>query len=46
MKELKKPSMLKKGDKVALDSLSSGGAGDKEKLWRYYQGKERLGQIF
>ena len=46
MKTLKKPSMLKRGDKVALVSLSWGGAGDADILWRYNQGKERLEQIF
>lgn len=41
-----KPSKLKKGDKVATISLSWGGAGDEEILWRYNQGKERLENIF
>lgn len=41
-----KPQKLIKGDKVATVSLSWGGAGDKDILWRYYQGKERLEQVF
>ena len=46
MKELKKPHKLQIGDKVALVSLSWGGAGDKGILWRYEQGKERLEKVF
>lgn len=46
MRELNKPSRLRIGDKVALVSLSWGGAGDQEILWRYQQGKERLEQVF
>jgi muramoyltetrapeptide carboxypeptidase LdcA involved in peptidoglycan recycling len=46
MKTLKKPKKLKRGDKVALVSLSWGGAGDADILWRYKQGKERLEQVF
>lgn len=46
MKKLKKPEVLKEGDKVALVSLSWGGAGDEEILWRYKQGKERLEKVF
>lgn len=46
MKKLKKPKRLKPGDKVALVSLSWGGAGDKDIQWRYKQGKERLQQVF
>jgi len=46
MKKLKKPNMLKTGDKVALVSLSWGGAGDLDIQWRYKQGKQRLEQIF
>src|SRR5665647_1540636 len=41
-----KPKKLNKGDKVATVSLSWGGAGDNEILWRYYQGKERLANVF
>lgn len=40
--ELIKPCHLKRGDKVATVSLSWGGAGDKEILWRYYQGKKKI----
>ncbi len=46
MKELKKPQKLRPGDKVATVSLSWGGAGDQQILWRYQQGKERLEQVF
>lgn len=46
MKELKKPHKLQIGDKVALVSLSWGGAGDEDILWRYKQGKERLEKLF
>ncbi|MGL5347522.1 MAG: S66 family peptidase [Peptostreptococcaceae bacterium] len=44
--ELIKPKHLKRGDKVATVSLSWGGAGDEEILWRYYQGKKRLEEEF
>lgn len=43
---LLKPNQLKKGDKVATVSLSWGGAGDEEILWRYQQGKARLETVF
>lgn len=43
---LTKPSHLKRGDKIATVSLSWGGAGNKEILWRYYQGKKRLEEEF
>lgn len=46
MKKLKKPNKLNRGDKVALVSLSWGGAGDTDILWRYKQGKDRLEKIF
>lgn len=46
MKILKKPKKLNIGDKVALVSLSWGGAGDDNLLWRYKQGKDRLEQVF
>jgi Uncharacterized proteins, homologs of microcin C7 resistance protein MccF len=46
MKPLIKPPKLKKGDTVATVSLSWGGAGEEDFLWRYRQGKERLEQIF
>lgn len=42
MKQLIKPRVLKPGDKVATISLSWGGAGDPDFLWRYLQGKSRL----
>lgn len=43
---LQKPPRLQKGDRVATVSLSWGGAGDPEILWRYQQGKERLEKQF
>ncbi len=44
--ELIRPEKLKIGDKVATVSLSWGGAGDKNILWRYKVGKERLEKLF
>lgn len=41
-----KPSALKRGDKIATVSLSWGGAGDKDILWRYKQGKKRIEDEF
>ena len=41
-----KPKHLSKGDKVATVSPSWGGAGDKDLLWRYQLGKQRLEQQF
>lgn len=41
-----KPESLKRGDKVATVSLSWGGAGDSDILWRYNQGKKRLEEDF
>jgi muramoyltetrapeptide carboxypeptidase LdcA involved in peptidoglycan recycling len=41
-----KPNKLNKGDTIATVSLSWGGAGDEEILWRYNQGKERLETLF
>lgn len=41
-----KPEKLKKGDKIAIVSLSSGIAGDKEYYYRYVLGKERLEKEF
>lgn len=46
MVKLIKPKMLKRGDKVATVSLSWGGAGDKDIIWRYNQGKKRLEEEF
>lgn len=42
MLNLIKPSKLNRGDKVATVSLSWGGAGDNDIIWRYEQGKKRL----
>lgn len=41
-----KPNQLKKGDKVAIVSLSWGGLGDKELIHKYYIAKERLERDF
>lgn len=41
-----KPYKLKKGDKVAIVSLSSGMLGDDEFLYKYQLGKQRLEEIF
>jgi muramoyltetrapeptide carboxypeptidase LdcA involved in peptidoglycan recycling len=46
MKKLVKPQKLIKGDTVATVSLSWGGAGDQDLLWRYNLGKQRLTQQF
>lgn len=43
---LKKPVHLAFGDKVATVSLSWGGAGDRDVLYRYHVGKERLEKQF
>ncbi|MGL4338059.1 MAG: LD-carboxypeptidase, partial [Turicibacter sp.] len=44
--KLIKPKKLQAGDKIATVSLSWGGAGDEEILWRYEQGKKRLIEEF
>ena len=41
-----KPERLKKGDKVAIVSLSSGIIGDKQFVHKYYLGKKRLEEEF
>ena len=41
-----KPKKIKRGDTVAIVSLSSGIAGDKEFRHRYEQGKKRLEEVF
>jgi muramoyltetrapeptide carboxypeptidase LdcA involved in peptidoglycan recycling len=41
-----KPAPLKPGDKVATISLSWGGSGDSDILWRYNIGKRRLQEEF
>lgn len=46
MLNLIKPKKLNPGDKVATVSPSWGGAGDKDLLWRYEQGKKRLEDVF
>lgn len=39
---MNKPTHLKKGDKIAIVSLSWGGLGDDELIHKYYIAKERL----
>lgn len=46
MLNLIKPNKLSKGDKIAAVSLSWGGAGDVDLLWRYNLGKRRLEEEF
>ncbi len=46
MDKLLTPQKLRPGDTVATVSLSWGGAGDAEILWRYQQGKKRLEDVF
>ena len=41
-----RPEKLKTGDIVATVSLSWGGAGDSDLLWRYQLGKQRLEEVF
>ena len=41
-----KPEKLKSGDKIATVSLSWGGAGELNLLWRYEQGKRKLGALW
>lgn len=41
-----KPKMLKKGDKIAVVSLSWGGLGDENLIHKYYIAKERLENDF
>ncbi|MBE6063397.1 MAG: LD-carboxypeptidase [Clostridium butyricum] len=41
-----KPKILKKGDKIAIVSLSWGGLGDKELIHKYYIAKDRLENDF
>lgn len=41
-----KPKQLKRGDTVAIVSLSSGLAGEADMLWRTYQGIHRLKKVF
>lgn len=46
MLKLVKPQRLNKGDKVATVSLSWGGAGDENLIWKYNLGKKRLQEQF
>jgi muramoyltetrapeptide carboxypeptidase LdcA involved in peptidoglycan recycling len=43
---MKKPERLKKGDKIAIVSLSSGMIGEKEFYHKYLLGKQRLEEVF
>ena len=46
MNELKVPKVLKKGDTIALISISGGRAGDGDLFYRYEIGKRRLEEIW
>ncbi|WP_411680236.1 S66 peptidase family protein [Clostridium thailandense] len=46
MLKLVKPQRLNTGDKVATVSLSWGGAGDENLIWKYNLGKKRLQEQF
>ena len=46
MRELIVPKALKKGDTIALISISGGRAGDADMLYRYEIGKKRLEEIW
>lgn len=46
MNELRVPKVLKKGDTIALISISGGRAGDEDMLYRYELGKKRLEEIW
>ena len=46
MQELIVPKALKKGDTIALISISGGRAGDEDMLCRYETGKRRLEEIW
>ena len=46
MRKLVRPPKLRPGDTVATVSLSWGGAGDENLIWRYRVGKQRLEQQF
>ena len=46
MYELKIPKMLKRGDTIALISISGGRAGDEDMLYRYEIGRKRLEEIW
>ena len=44
--KLTKANKLKAGDTVTIVSLSWGGAGDPDLLWKYQLGKQRLEEVF
>lgn len=43
---MKKPKRLKRGDKIAIVSLSWGGLGDPELIHKYHIAKQRLEEVF
>lgn len=45
MNKLVVPKSLKRGDTIALISISGGRAGDEDMLYRYEVGKKRLEEI-
>lgn len=46
MEQLKVPKKLKKGDMIALISISGGRAGDRDMLYRYELGRKRLEDVW
>ena len=46
MYQLEVPKVLKRGDTIALISISGGRAGDEDMLYRYEAGKRRLEEIW
>lgn len=46
MYKLEVPKVLKRGDTIALISISGGRAGDEDMLYRYEIGKRRLEEIW
>lgn len=46
MYKLEVPKVLKRGDTIALISISGGRAGDEDMLYRYEVGKKRLEEIW
>ncbi len=46
MYKLEVPKVLKRGDTIALISISGGRAGDEDMLYRYEVGKRRLEEIW
>ena len=46
MNKLVVPKSLKRGDTIALISISGGRAGDEDMLYRYEAGKKRLEEVW